>query len=51
MSKGLGRPEILHENPRKGEIVKNFSDISEIRRLLGFEPKIGLEEGLKKTWG
>ncbi|MEE9613239.1 MAG: SDR family NAD(P)-dependent oxidoreductase [Desulfatiglandales bacterium] len=50
VSSGLERPEIHHENPREGEIVKNFSDIGKIRRLLGFEPQITLREGLKKTW-
>jgi len=50
VSEGLERPEIIHKNPRKGEIVRNFSDIGKIRRLLGFESEIGFEEGLRKTW-
>jgi UDP-glucose 4-epimerase len=50
VSRGMRKPRIRHEAARRGEILKNYSDVRKIRRLLGFEPKIGLEEGLWKTW-
>jgi UDP-glucose 4-epimerase len=38
-----------YEQARSGEIVSNFSDISKARREIGFEPAVGIEEGLRKT--
>jgi UDP-glucose 4-epimerase len=47
----LGRKsEIVFENERKGEIKRNYSDISKARKMLGFEPKYDLKEGLEKTF-
>jgi nucleoside-diphosphate-sugar epimerase len=34
---------------RAGDIRDSFADISEAKRLIGFEPRIGLEEGLRRT--
>ena len=34
---------------RAGDVRDSWADVSEARRLLGFEPKIGLEEGLRRT--
>ncbi len=34
--------------PRKGDIMHSYADISRARRVLGWEPKISLEEGLRK---
>lgn len=49
--KHLGRKsEIAYEKERKGEVKRNYSDISKARRLLGFEPKWELEEGLEETF-
>jgi UDP-glucose 4-epimerase len=46
----LGKPvEKRYDAPRTGDILNSYADISEARRLLGFEPKIGLEEGLRIT--
>lgn len=41
--------EPKYEKERPGEIYRNYSDISKARKLLGFEPKISLEEGIEKT--
>ena len=41
---------IVHKPKRKGEIERNYSDITKARRLLGFEPKIKLKEGLRELW-
>jgi UDP-glucose 4-epimerase len=46
----LGKPvEKRYDAPRTGDILNSYADISEARKLLGFEPKIGLEEGLRIT--
>jgi len=34
---------------RKGEIIRNYSDISKARIILGYNPIISIQEGLKKT--
>lgn len=40
--------EILHKNSKSGEIRQSVADISKIRGL-GWEPKVSLREGLKRT--
>lgn len=44
------KPQIIHEPERRGEIKRNFSDITKARTVLGFEPEIKLREGLKELW-
>jgi UDP-glucose 4-epimerase len=34
---------------RKGEILRNYSDITKAEKLLGYNPKISILEGLKET--
>jgi len=36
--------------PRPGEIIRNYADISKIRKKLGYSPKVDLKQGLQKTW-
>jgi UDP-glucose 4-epimerase len=49
--KHLGhKSKIVFENERKGEIKRNYSDISKARKMLGFEPRYDLKEGLEKTF-
>jgi len=38
-----------HEAARRGEVQRNYSDISKARRMLGFSPQVGLEEGVRRT--
>jgi len=38
-----------HESPRPGDVRHSQADISLARKLLGFEPKIGFEEGLRRA--
>jgi len=46
----LGKPvEKEYLPPREGDVRDSLADVSEARRLLGFEPKVGLEEGLRRT--
>jgi UDP-glucose 4-epimerase len=49
--KHLGRTSpIVYEKERKGEVRRNFSDITKARRMLGFEPRHDLKTGLEKTF-
>jgi len=43
--------QVIYEAERKGEIKRNYSDITKARRMLGFNPEITLGEGLKDMWG
>ncbi len=47
---GVDRSRIVHAPPRAGEAYRIFSNIDKARRVLGFDPKVELEEGLKKTY-
>jgi len=39
--------EIEYDDPRPGDIIHSFADISKAKDLLGFSPKYDQEEGLK----
>jgi UDP-N-acetylglucosamine/UDP-N-acetyl-alpha-D-glucosaminouronate 4-epimerase len=39
----------VHREPRPGDVRHSLADIGEARRALGYDPAIGLEEGLRKT--
>jgi len=39
----------IHAEARAGDIRDSQADISKARRLLGYEPSVGLEEGLRRT--
>ncbi|HZO62011.1 MAG TPA: NAD-dependent epimerase/dehydratase family protein [Gaiellaceae bacterium] len=46
----LGRPvERVAAPPRTGDIRNSWADISAARDALGYEPTVGLEEGLRRT--
>lgn len=47
---GLTPPEIVFEEPRAGEIRRNYANIEKARNLLGFQPVVELREGLRWTW-
>ena len=36
-----------HTPPREGDVQKTKADVSLARQLLGYEPKVGIEEGLR----
>jgi len=38
---------VEYQPPRPGDIKHSYADISKARKTLGFEPKIGLEDGLR----
>jgi UDP-glucose 4-epimerase len=48
VSESLGlKLKILHEEPRLGDIKQSYADISKAQRLLGYEPKVALKDGLR----
>jgi nucleoside-diphosphate-sugar epimerase len=42
--------EARYESPRTGDIRDSQADISLARKVLGYEPRVGFEEGLRRTW-
>ena len=46
----LGKPvECRYLPPRPGDLRNSWANVSEARNLLGFEPQVELEEGLRRT--
>jgi UDP-glucose 4-epimerase len=46
----LGKPvERRHGPPRAGDIRASWADVTAARETLGWEPSIGLEDGLRLT--
>lgn len=45
---GIDVPITISGNYRLGDIRHNFADLTKIKSLLGFEPKVSFEQGLKK---
>jgi len=46
----LGRPvEKAYEPARKADVRASWADLGEARRLLGYEPQVAFEEGLRRT--
>jgi UDP-glucose 4-epimerase len=39
-----------YDLPRTGDILHSQADISLARKVLGYQPGVGFEEGLKRTW-
>jgi len=44
------RFNVRFEPPRQGEILRNYARIEKARRMMGFDPRTRLDDGLKKTW-
>lgn len=39
-----------YDPPRTGDILHSLADISSARKLLGYNPRVNFEEGLRLTW-
>jgi len=39
--------EIIHEKPRLGDIKHSYANVSKAKKLLGYEPKVSLRDGLQ----
>jgi nucleoside-diphosphate-sugar epimerase len=51
LGKIAGRPgRAKYGPPRQGDILHSQADISEARGKLGYDPQIGFEEGVRRTW-
>lgn len=46
---GLEAPEVQFGTPLKGDVMRNFADITKVKNTLGWSPSMGLEEGLDTT--
>ena len=46
-----GRTELeaVYREPRVGDVLHSLADITRAREMLGYEPRVGLEEGLRLT--
>lgn len=42
--------KIIHRNTNREEIKRSYADISKAKAYLGYAPKIGIDEGLRRTW-
>ena len=40
-------PKICYRKPRAGDIKDSYADITKAKKLLGYEPKVSLRDGLK----
>ncbi len=50
IGKILGKPaDADFTDPRPGDICHSFADIMQAKTLLGYQPRVGLEEGLMRT--
>ena len=53
IAQGLARRgismDIAHESRRLGDVLRNYSDTSKARTMLGWSAQTGLEEGLEQT--
>src|SRR4029077_4608641 len=46
-----GRPALAKfASPREGDIRDSQADITLAREVLGYQPRIGFEDGLRRTW-
>ncbi len=51
LEKFSGKPiKSKYDPPREGDIRDSQADIALARRILGYDPKVGFEEGLRRTW-
>ncbi len=49
LAKGVGDVSIVNGDTRKGDVLRNFSDTSKARKMLGWKAQTGLHEGLEAT--
>src|SRR5262249_27413510 len=42
--------EAIHTDPRAGDLRHSRADLSKAREILGYEPAVGFDEGLRRTF-
>ena len=45
----LREPRIVHNPGRPGDVPHSLADITKARQLLGYEPTVEFEEGVRRT--
>jgi nucleoside-diphosphate-sugar epimerase len=49
MEKAIGRKAIIEQRPaEKADMSASWADVSKAGKLLGWEPQVGLKEGIAK---
>jgi UDP-glucuronate 4-epimerase len=49
LERELGREAVIdRQPPQPGDVPQTFADISKARRLLGYDPRTQIEEGISK---
>jgi UDP-glucose 4-epimerase len=50
ISVAAGRPNapVEHDRPRPGDVMRLYGDATQARRMLGYQPRVGLDEGLRR---
>ena len=43
------RPDVEHVEAREGDIRRSVADVSKARALLGYDPKVAIDEGIRRT--
>lgn len=46
---GIPMPRVVHEAPRLGDVMRNFSDTRKARERLGWQARTSVEEGIGNT--
>jgi len=46
---GVPAPKIIYEKLRVGDVLRNFSDTGKARKILGWQSKVGTNEGIEAT--
>jgi nucleoside-diphosphate-sugar epimerase len=51
MAGALGRPDLtpIHKPERAGDLKHSFADLARSRALLGYEPLVDFDAGLRET--
>jgi len=51
LEKIVGRRLACRHHPKRaGDVRKTWADNRKIRRVMGYKPQVGFEEGLRRTW-
>jgi UDP-glucose 4-epimerase len=46
---GINRVQIRHKGPRKGDVLRTFSDVSKAKEVLGWKSMMDIADGLRHT--
>ena len=48
---GIKNVEVRKGEPRQGDVMRNYADVSKAATMLGWKAEVGLSEGLRRTVG